>query len=61
MMLRKLFQLVWDSEYILECWREGLIVSLFKKMVIEKILVSNGHWNTHIRDLVIPCKCKVNI
>ena len=31
MILRELFQLVWDSECIPECWREGMIVSLFKK------------------------------
>ena len=31
MMLRELFQLVWNSECIPEYWEEGMIVSLFKK------------------------------
>ena len=31
MMLKELFQLIWDSEYIPERWGEGMIVSLFKK------------------------------
>ena len=31
MMLRELFQLIWESECIPECWGEGMIVSLFKK------------------------------
>ena len=31
MMLKELFQLIWDSEYIPEQWGEGMIVSLFKK------------------------------
>ena len=31
MMLKELFQLIWDSEYIPERWEEGMIVSLFKK------------------------------
>ena len=31
MMLKELFLLIWDSEYIPEQWREGMIVSLFKK------------------------------
>ena len=29
MMLRELFQLIWESEYIPEHWGEGMIVSLF--------------------------------
>ena len=31
MMLKELFQLIWDSEYIPERWGEGMIISLFKK------------------------------
>ena len=31
MMLKELFQLIWDSEYIPERWGESMIVSLFKK------------------------------
>ena len=31
MMLRELFQLIWESECISERWGEGMIVSLFKK------------------------------
>ena len=31
MMLKELFQLVWDSEYIPERWGEGMIISLFQK------------------------------
>ena len=31
MMLRELFQLIWESEYIPKHWGEGMIVSLFKK------------------------------
>ena len=31
MMLRELFQLIWESECIHECWGEGIIVGLFKK------------------------------
>ena len=31
MMLKELFQLTWDSEYIPEQWGEGMIVSSFKK------------------------------
>ena len=31
MMLQKLFQLIWDSEYLPERWGESMIVSLFKK------------------------------
>ena len=31
MMLRELFQLIWESECIPEHWGEGMIVSLFKK------------------------------
>ena len=31
MMLKELFQLIWDSEYIPEQLGEGMIVSLFKK------------------------------
>ena len=31
MMLKDLFQLIWDNEYIPEQWGEGMIVSLFKK------------------------------
>ena len=31
MMLKELFQLIWDNEYIPEQWPEGTIVSLFKK------------------------------
>ena len=30
-MLKELFQLIWDSEYIPERWGEGMIISLFKK------------------------------
>ena len=37
MMLRELFQLVWDSECIPEHWEEG-IIAYFKK-VIKKILI----------------------
>ena len=29
MMLRELFQLIWESECIPEHWREGMIVGLF--------------------------------
>ena len=31
MMLKELFQLIWDSEYIPERWGEGMTASLFKK------------------------------
>ena len=31
MMLKELFQLIWDSEYIPERWGKGMIISLFKK------------------------------
>ena len=31
MMLRELFQLVWEGEFIPEHWGEGMIVSLFKR------------------------------
>ena len=31
MMLKELFQLIWDSEYIPERWGEGIIISLFQK------------------------------
>ena len=31
MMLKELFQLIWNSEYIPERWGEGMIISLFKK------------------------------
>ena len=31
MMLKELFQFIWDSEYIPEQWGEGMIISLFKK------------------------------
>ena len=36
-MLKELFQLIWDSEYIPERWGEGMIA--YSKKVIEKIQV----------------------